>query len=274
MPFLRARDGAQLYYELHGQGEPAIFLNGIMMNTLSWMDLIPTVATELRVILLDFRDQGNSSKMAEQYDLDLHVDDVRQLLDELELHRVHMLGLSYGGEVALKFALRHQDRLKTLILANTVSSISDHLQEIGRAWETAAELNDGAKFFQLAIPFIYSATFYRTHREQLRQRQEVFRTMLTQDWFEGFVRLVRSTSNYRLSPEELRQIKVPTLVIGAEHDIIAPMSEIMIIHENVGGSEFIIIPQAGHGAFLEKPGEFLTGVLGFIGKHAGKSFEQ
>jgi pimeloyl-ACP methyl ester carboxylesterase len=92
---------------------------------------------------------------------------------------------------------------------------------------------------------------------------------LTKEWFEAFIRLSRSTRNYYVSPNELKTIKIPTLLIGAEHDIIAPIKEMMTIYENVSGCEFVTIPQAGHGAFLEKAKEFATIVMGFISKYSG-----
>lgn len=269
MPFLKIKGGADLYYEVHGEGEPLIFLNGIMMSTLSWVGLIPIVSKKFKLILFDFRDQGKSSKMKEQYDLDIHVNDSLNLIDDLGIQKIHLLGLSYGGLVALKFALLHQDRLNTLILSNTTSFISNHLREIGMAWEIAAELNDGEKFLQLARPFIYSGKFYEKHLDLIRQYQEMLKTMLTKEWFEAFIRLSRSTRNYYISPDELKTIKIPTLLLGAEHDIIAPQKDMMTIYENINGCEFITIPQAGHGAFLEKTNEFVTMVMGFIIKYSG-----
>lgn len=266
MPFLKTKDGAELYYEVHGEGEPIIFLNGIMMSTLSWAGLTPIASKKFKLILFDFRDQGNSSKMKELYELDIHVGDLLSLMDSLGISKIHMLGLSYGGLVALKFALLHQDRLNTLILPNTTSFISNHLREIGKAWETAAELNDGEKFLQLARPFIYSGKFYENHLDLIRKYQEMFKTMLTKEWFQGFIRLSRSTRNYYISSNELKTIKIPTLLIGAEHDIVAPVKDMMTIYENINGCEFITIPQAGHGAFLEKTNEFMTMVMGFVGK--------
>jgi len=268
MPFLESKDRAKLYYEVHGEGEPIIFLNGIMMSTPSWLDFIPIVSKRFKLILLDFRDQGQSSKMSEQYNLDIHVDDLLNLLDELGMPKIHMLGVSYGGDVALKFALSHQDRLKTLILPNTTSFFSNHIVEIGKAWETAAALNDGERFFQLAIPYIYSGTFYQSYLDWLHKRQEIFKTTLTKEWFEGFIRLSRSTTNYYISPDELRTLKVPTLLIGAEEDIITPIKDMKTIYENIKDCEFVIIPQAGHAAFLEKMNEFLTIVMGFVIKHS------
>ncbi len=268
MPFLKMIDDAEIYYELYGKGDPIIFLNGIMMNTLSWAGLIPAVSKMFKLILFDFRDQGHSSKMKEQYDLDLHANDLLNLLDALKIPKIHMLGLSYGGLVALKFALLNQERLNTLILPNTTSFMSNHLREIGKAWETAVELNDGEKFLQLARPFIYSGKYYETHIDLIYQYQEMLKAFLTKEWFQAFMRLSRSTRNYYISPDELKMIRIPTLLIGAEHDIIAPVKDMMTIYENISGCEFITIPQAGHAAFLERTKEFLTIVMGFVHKYS------
>jgi pimeloyl-ACP methyl ester carboxylesterase len=229
---------------------------------------VPALSARFQLVLIDLRDQGQSSRMKEDYDLDVHVGDLTKLLDERRLARVHLLGLSYGGSVALRFAFAHQDRLATLLLPNTTSFIPKHLQQIGRAWEVASELNDGERFFQLAVPFIYSGTFYEKQFEALVQRQAMFKSMLTKEWFEGFRRLSRSTRDFSVSPEQLRTIRVPTLLIGADHDILTPIRRMETLHENIEGSEFVVIHDAGHGAFLEKMREFLTVVIGFATKHS------
>jgi len=268
MPYLDLKDGAKIYYEVHGEGEPVIFLHGIMMNTLSWLAFIPELSKRFRLILVDFRDQGQSSKMQEQYGQDIHVGDVVSLLDELNIPKVHIMGVSYGGQVALQFALQHQKRIKSFCLFNTPNRVTNHLLEIGKAWETAAELNDGARFFQLAIPFIYSEPFYETNLGFLMERQKMFKSLLTKQWFEGFIRLSRSVKNYFISPEELKTIKVPTLLVGADLDIVVSQRSMKDIHENIPNCEFIMIPNAGHGAFLERMNEFLTILIGFVTKHS------
>ena len=116
MPHLDLKEGARIYYEVHGEGEPVLFLPGIMMSTLSWLPFIPELSKRFRLILVDFRDQGQSSRMKEEYGQDIHVGDIVSLLDELTLPKVHMMGLSYGGQVALRFALQHQKRIKSFCL--------------------------------------------------------------------------------------------------------------------------------------------------------------
>jgi len=268
MSYLDAKDGAKIYYEVHGEGEPVLFLHGIMMNTLSWSPFIPELSRRFKIIVFDFRDQGRSSRMKEQYAQKIHVQDVVSLLDELNLSKVHVMGLSYGGQVALRFALQHQKRMKSFCLFNTPNRITRHLLEIGKAWKTAAELNDGARFFQLAVPFIYSEDFYETHFDFLMQRQEMFKSFLTRDWFKGFMRLSRSVQGYSISPAELKTIEVPTLLVGADLDIVVSQRSMKDIHENIPRCEFIMIPHAGHGAFLEKMNEFLTILIGFVTKHS------
>ena len=268
MAHLHLKDGAEIYYEVHGEGEPVIFLHGIMMSTLSWLAFIPELSKRFRLILVDFRDQGQSTRMKEEYGQDLHVGDIVGLLDALNLPKVHMMGLSYGGQVALRFALRHQGRIKSFCLFNTPNLVSNHLREIGRAWEAAAELNDGEKFFQLAIPFIYSEPFYESNLSFLRERQKMFKSLLTREWFEGFIRLSRSVKDYSVSREELKTIRVPTLLVGADLDMVISPRSMKDIHENIPGCEFIMIPDAGHGAFLERMNEFLTILIGFVTKHS------
>jgi len=154
------------------------------------------------------------------------------------------------------------------MLPNTTSFIPNHLRVIGKSWEVAAQLNDGEKFFQLSTPIIYSGPFYEKYMDFLIQRQAMFKAMLTKEWFEGFTRLSQSIQEYNVTPEQLRTIKVPTLLVGADKDIITPVEFQRILLDNIPGCEMVIIPDAGHGAFLEKMNEFMTIILGFVHKHS------
>jgi len=267
MPTLRTKDGLDLYYEVHGTGEPLVLLGGIMMSAASWAAHVPVLSKHVRLILLDMRDQGRSGRMRGEYPLDIHIPDLLKLLDELGIERTHVMGVSYGGQVAQRFARMHPERVKTLILANVNHYITNLLGEIGKAWEVAAALNDGERFFQLAIPYIYSRQFYATHLDALRQRQAMFKTTLTKDWFEGFVRLCHSAMGFRMTPDDLRSLRMPTLLLGAEEDQLTSPRVMAEMFEEIPGSEFVVLPAAGHGACIERPGDFMTPVIGFLVKH-------
>ena len=267
MSTLRTKDGLELYYEVHGSGEPLLLLGGVMMSAASWAAHVPVLSRHARLILLDMRDQGRSGKMRAEYPLDIHLPDILALFDELQIDRADVMGVSYGGQVAQRFALAHPERVRTLILANVNYYITNLLAEIGKAWEVAANLNDGERFFQLAVPFIYSRAFYAKHLEALHQRQAMFKNTLTKEWFEGFVRLCHSAMGFRLTGEDLGRLSMPTLLLAAEEDQLTPSRVMEEMYEAIPHCEFVSLPGAGHGACLERPGDFMTVVIGFLVKH-------
>jgi 3-oxoadipate enol-lactonase len=267
MPTFRTKDGVELYYEVHGSGEPLLLLGGVMMSAASWAAHVPVLSRHVRLILLDMRDQGRSGRMRGEYPLDIHVPDILALFGELEIERAHVMGVSYGGQVAQRFALAHPERVRTLILANVNYYITNLLAEIGKAWEVAANLNDGERFFQLAVPFIYSRAFYAKHLEALHQRQAMFKNTLTREWFEGFVRLCHSAMAFRLTKEDLGRLLMPTFLLAAEEDQLTPLRVMEEMYEAIPHCEFVSLPGAGHGACLERPGDFMTAVIGFLVKH-------
>ncbi len=269
MSFIKTRDNRDIYYEVHGNCEnpPLMILNGIMMSTASWAGFIGDFTKHFRLILMDFRDQGRSSRESAQYPIEIHVPDILSLLDELSIDKINLVGLSYGGQVAQLLALESPGRLKTMILANTPARISPFLAELGEAWKEAAKLEDGERFFSLAIPFIYSDIFYNNNLQWLKARQKVFKDLLDVAWFQGFIRLASSNPDFNVL-DRVDGITCPTLLLCADRDIITPLEEMEPIHERIKGSELLVIHNAGHGAFLEKTAEFITAVTGFILKNS------
>ena len=102
-------EGKQVYYEIHGKGEPLMILNGIMMSTASWKAFFPDLSRHNTVILVDFLDQGQSSRMTEPYTHAIQVRLLDALVSALPFERVSVMGISYGGEVAIQFAIHHPD---------------------------------------------------------------------------------------------------------------------------------------------------------------------
>ncbi len=260
---LKLSDGGKLYYQTHGdKGDWMIFLNGIMMNCMSWASFIPKITQFHRLLLVDFRDQGQSSTLQEGYRCDTHIPDLIEIMDHLKIERVHMMGVSYGGQVALAFSKAHQVRLHSLSLVTVMPYITPYLHAYGDSWETAAQYHNGSDFFSLAVPPIYSDGFYAEKWDWLKERQKLFKEMLTPQWFEGFIRLSKSAKDFDMQ-DWLSQIQVPTLLISAEKDILTPHEQMKKMASLIPGAVHLEIPDAGHAAFLEKPEAFLTALLGF-----------
>lgn len=254
--------GKEIFYEVYGQGEAVVFLNGIMMSTLSWKPFLP-VFTNYKMVLVDLIDQGGSDKAEDAYTQDYHVEMLKELIYALKLGKVHLLGISYGGEVAMKFALKHQNMLHSLILSNTTSETSNHMKDIEEAWDFAASTYDGKIFFKITMPYIYSAKFYYENSAWLKEREKVLSTALTKEWYEGFRRALRSASSLNIT-NELENIKIPVLIIGSDLDIMTPLRNQEEMYKRIPGCRMVIIKDAGHASMYERPHEFAVCILGFM----------
>jgi len=263
-----------IHYELDGNGaETIVFLNGIMMSTLSWAEWISIyLNNNYRILRIDFRDQGQSEKCREDYKLEQHVRDLKVLLKYLGIERAHLMGPSYGGQVAMLFALEYPEQVVSLILPNTTARVTNHLKSVGEMWDQAAKLNDGVKFFRIAMPLIYSSEFYQSNYAWLKEREKFFGQILNQEWFEAYLRLSSSLDGFDIL-DRIHEIRVPTLVIGSSLDQVTPLEEQTKIHKEIAGSLLVIIPGAGHASFYEKPHEFNSIILGFLAWRRGTVIE-
>jgi len=259
-------NGVRIYYEVHGEGEPIILLNGILMNTRSWApQLSAFVNNGLKVILMDYRGQGLSDKPRIKYSIDTLVDDIKGLLDHLNIKKVHMLGISYGGVLAMRFAIKYQDYLKSLIIVDTTPIADHYIKRICDQWMMAARLHSGRYLFLTMIPTIYSAYFINERWDFVSSTATAFEKVD----FDAFIELLKTVFDKDVNVlDELHKIKVPTLIIAGERDKFAP-PEIYskMIHERIEGSELVIIEKAGHVVIWEKPIEFNAIVIDFIKRH-------
>ena len=271
MAFLKTNNG-KVYYEVHGESAKTLMiLNGIMMSSASWKPFLTYLLNHVKVVLVDFFDQGKSEYLDADYDQTIQSELVSDIINGLNLKSVTLLGISYGGEVAMNFVTRYPGVIENLILANTTAYTGKQLKAIGENWIHAASTYDGKKFFSATIPPIYSTGFYESRADWLEAREKMFDLLFDERWYEGFIRLVRSAETHD-ERENLKYINVPTLVIGASEDIITPLSCQKEIVENIPDSKFLVIENCGHASMYEKPTEFFSSVIGFV-YTAGSTFK-
>ncbi len=256
-------NGYEVYFEEYGQGIPLILLNGIMMSTLSWKPFIETFSQHRRLILIDLLDQGRSSKLdGLTYDLDIQVEVVKGLCDHLNLSSVDLFGISYGGEVAMRFAIQHASYIRRLMLFNTTAYTSPWLQEIGNAWNRAAHDPEG--YYSTTIPVIYSARFYTDNQVWMDKRKQFLIGVFSNPVFiQAMIRLTNSANNHDVR-HLLADIQAPTLVVSCEHDYITPPVEQTLIASKIPHASLVMIPDSGHASMYEKPMLFSSLVLGFV----------
>ncbi|MBR0086103.1 MAG: alpha/beta hydrolase, partial [Lachnospiraceae bacterium] len=239
-------------------------LNGIMMSCLSWTEFIEPFSAHNKLILVDFLDQGRSSKMTDQpaYDHSIQIEVVKSLLDHLGLEKVSIAGISYGSEVALGFAVKYQQYIDKLLLFNATARTGPWLRDIGEGWLYAGA--HWESYYYSTIPVIYSPQFYREHNDWMERRKALLKTVFSdRNFIDAMERLTNSSVSYDVS-EKLGEIKVPTLVVSCEQDYLIPVEEQKFLVEHMPNAHHVIVPHSGHASMYEQPVLYASLVIGFV----------
>lgn len=258
--------GRQIYYDVTGdKGKPIIILNGIMMSTDSWNVFVDTFSENNILIRVDFFDQGRSDRLENSmYTQEIQVDVVEALLKHLEIDKVNVIGISYGGEVALQFAIKHPDLVDRLLLFNTTANTNPWLADIGHGWNEIAQSRNGRAYYLATIPIIYSPNFYKNNIEWIRNREQVLTPVFSDPVFlDRIDRLTYSAEHYDVR-EELHKVKATTLIVASDEDYLTPVSNQEYLNKHIEGSYLVMLPGVGHASMYEKPMLFSTLCLGFI----------
>ena len=258
-------NGVRIHYDIVGKGEPLVFLNGVMMTAQSWVLQTSLFRQRFQCVLHDFRGQLLSEKPEEPWTLEDHVEDLRALLDRLDIGSCHMVGTSYGGEVGLIFAYSHPQRVRSLSVISSVSEVGPDLARTVGIWaKTALDAPDD--LYRVSVPANFSQSFVDANRQVIEQGEARIRAC-PPEFFPGLARLIDAFHQLDVT-SELQHIQCPTLVMVGEKDVLKPPRYSRLLAAEIPNSEYLIIPGAGHAAIIERPNEVNTAVLGFLSKHS------
>ncbi len=263
MPVITA-NGIQMYYELHGREDAPVLVinNGILMTAAgSWMFQTQTLSQHYRLVQYDCRGQGGSDHPESPYTMELHAEDLSCLLDVLHIPAAHLLGISYGGEVIQAFALRCPERVRSLILADTVSELGPELRLIGESWLEAARLANADLFFSTTAPWNFSAAFIAAHPEIFAEARKRYARLD----YPAVCRLLECFLQVNFTAR-LGEIKAPVCILVGEKDLLKGLPYAQILKSRLPQAELHILPGAGHASSWEAPAEFNSAVLGFLAK--------
>lgn len=260
-------DGVRLYYETAGSGPQAVVLSHSFLVDHSQFAGQFEALDDYRVIAYDHRDHGRSDRVGTAYDLDALVRDAEGLIDALEAAPCHFVGLSTGGFVGMRLALRTPQRLRSLTLMDT-SAESEPLLKLGkyRALFTLLRLVGTRPLQGRAMREMFSTSFLR----DVDRQDEVarWRERIVKNDPAALVRFGNAIFDRDDIVEQLRHLDLPTLVIVGEHDRPQPLPRARTIVDAIPGAELTVIPDAGHLSTIEQPEAVNEVLLPFIRAHS------
>jgi pimeloyl-ACP methyl ester carboxylesterase len=233
-------NGIQLFYRDMGSGSPVLLLHGGLANSDYLGGQAHVLAAKHRVILVDSRGHGRSTRNQQPFSYDLMTDDVVALLDTLKVGKAAVVGWSDGAIIGLDLAMRHPERVTRVFAfgANTsTAGLKDDFEQnptfaafVARAGQEYAQLS--------ATPDQYGA----------------FHDQIGKMW--------ESQPNW--TEAQLRSIRTPVMVIDGEHDEGIRREHTELIAKTIPGARLVILPDVSHFAFLQSPAMFNRAMLGFL----------
>jgi pimeloyl-ACP methyl ester carboxylesterase len=262
----------QSYYELIGEGEPLLFIPGLGGTCRVWDPIVPDLASHFSLILVDNRGIGRSVARRKPRSLADYSADLVELLDELQLDRAHVLGLSLGGIIAQRFAVDHPSRVDRLVLVSCAHRFSAYLLRMAALLGHSLRRFPKAVFVQ-TMELLGTAPLYMdAHIEEIEEAVKVrcreglhARAMGTQ---------LRCLLKSEMDPQDYR-ITAPTLIVAGEHDALIPNCYARLMAERIPGSRLLLIPGAGHNPMVEVPEKVLPLIEQFLrGMEVGEPTEE
>jgi pimeloyl-ACP methyl ester carboxylesterase len=236
--------GASLHYASYGAGEPLFLLHGGAGNGEHWGFQISAFARRFRVIVLDARGHGRSTRDDRPLAYHLLAEDLVAVMDALGVREASIVGWSDGGITGLDLAIHHPERVRALVAFAANYDLSGFRRNGG------------------ATPTF--AAYMRRCAEDYR------RLSSTPVAFEGLLDALRAMwrTQPAFRPEELGRIRARTLVLDGEHDEILREEHERALADRVPGARILFIPAASHFAHWQRPDVFNATVLGFLAEPA------
>jgi 3-oxoadipate enol-lactonase len=258
-----------IYYEIHGKGEPLVLIYGYAADSGLWFRQIPILSKKYQVIVFDNRGVGRSDKPDIPYTMAMMAGDIAGLLDTIGINAAHIFGISMGGMIAQHFALNYPQRVISLILGCTycggVHSIQPKPESLAALFDfERMKKMTPEEFVRQIIPFCFSQEFIEKNPDIVEKR--VAKSLEYPTPPHGFTRQAMAMMGHD-TYELLPKIKLPTLVIAGDNDRLIPVENSRILASRIPKAELLIIKGAGHEFFIEDAEEANKAVLDFLGRH-------
>lgn len=251
---MRAKvSGIELFYRESGAANlPALLLvHGFPLDSGMWEAQLEGLAERAHVIAPDLRGHGQSDVPPGPYSMDQHADDLAALLDELDIRKTVIAGLSMGGYVTQAFWRRHPERVAGLALLDTRAS-ADTAEARAKRNETIDRVaQSGVRVLaEDMMPRLLSA-----ENQQDERLAGTLREMILRQPAQGMIGALGAMRDREEATAMLRTISVPAIVVAGEHDIISPPDVAVTIAKEIQDGRSVLVVDAGHMTPMENPNE-------------------
>ena len=237
----------ELNYAVEGDGEALVFIHGLSDNLLYWEALAAALRREFKVVRFDLRGHGKSPLGEDEISIGTYANDLKSLLDELDITKANLIGFSLGGAVAMDFALKFPNRVSSLVLMSTFYKCDDDLAGVFNQFIDALD-SSFEDFFDFMLPKVLCPDVIENNREELEfLKQESSKTAN----IDAYKIATKACFKYDVE-NQLSQISVPTLILAGKYDEIFPKCIQESLSNKIKNSKLIVFDNSKHNLLVGK----------------------
>lgn len=265
----------KLCYNSQGEGFPTFLLHGFGSKKEGFMAQIPELSKYFKIISIDLRGSGKSSRPNYHYTMEMFADDVKGLMDYLSIQKINIIAHSFGGMIAQNFVVKYPESVNKLVLINSLPKIPDGYDPEPyikmRIKGLELRRKDPVKAFWDSTQF----GFYPKFRQRMMDnpQEKFFGLWSAEDLIDYYTRdppTAQDIQNISYSFKthksfnKLHKVKQKTLLLTASHDVLVPKERMMEIHDLMPNSTLKVIEKAGHESHKSNAPEVNSTIIKFL----------
>lgn len=256
--------GTTLHYDERGGGDgaPIVLLHGLGSSSADWAFQLPVLALGHRVLAVDLRGHGRSSRPRGRLTIEAMANDVAVLLAALGVPPAHVVGLSLGGCVALTLALDHPKYVRSLTLVNTFACLTpDGARGLLRMLTRLALL--ACAPMRVVAAHVAGGLFPRPDQQALYRAAVASLKSTPRATYWSTIRAVLGFD----ARCRLAEVRCPTLVVAGDRDTTVPFAAKTQLQQGIAGAELLVVSDSGHATPCDQAERFNTALLAFVAAH-------
>jgi len=235
-------NGVRIWYAVFGAGEPVLFLHGGLVNANYWGNQVPALAQHYKVIVMDSRGHGHSSRDSRPIGYGLMASDVLALLDYLHIAKTAIVGWSDGAIIGLDIAIDHPERLTKLFAFAANSDPSGVRNDVGKSPVFTAVVARAAREYATLSPTPHDFKAFDAQIEHM--------------W----------ASEPHITDAQLGGIRVPVWIVDGDHDEAIRRENTLYMADHIPNACLLIQPGVSHFSFMQDPEQFTNDVEHFLAR--------
>ena len=228
-------------YTLDGSGRTLVFIHGLSDNLTYWEFLTSKLSCDYQVLRVDLQGHGQSELIDDKITVDTYVNDLNELLKDLEISKVNLIGFSLGGAVAIDFAAKYPYKVESMLLMSSFYRADDKLTDVLNIFKKSLTIGF-EEFFNVVLPMTLCSDVIEANLDELEfLKGEALKNANV----EAYLKAVDACLNFN-AENDLSKINTPTLILAGRYDEISTLNMQKDLADRIENSNLIVFDNVKH----------------------------